>query len=86
MSSAGRDDLVAGDFEVEQHHLLLAQRADPEHGLCHLVVSAPSEYLHRGRRLIRRNLGAGLVIVEWLAPSTLQGPTRTQHLDAEEPE
>ena len=26
------------------------------------------------------------VIVECLAPSPLQGPTRTQHLDAEEPE
>src|SRR3954466_8410952 len=32
ISSAGLDDLVAGDFEVEQHHLLLAQRADLEHG------------------------------------------------------
>ena len=44
----GGDDLVIGVFEVKQEHLLLSQGADPEHGLCHLVVGAPSEYLHRG--------------------------------------
>jgi hypothetical protein len=33
---------------------------------------APSEYLHRGRRLVGRNLGAILVIVECLALSALQ--------------
>ena len=44
----GGDVLVVDIFEVEQEHLLLSQRADPEHGFCHLVVGAPRECLHRG--------------------------------------
>jgi hypothetical protein len=82
----GGYDLVVDVFEVEQEHLLFSQRADPEHGRGYFLVGAPSEYLHGGRRLVRRKLGAGSVIVERLALAALQRPTRAQNLDAEEPE
>src|SRR3954463_16529644 len=59
--------LSRATLEVEQHHLLLAQRADPEHGTRQLVVGACRKHLHRGRRPAGQNLGGGLGLIKRLA-------------------
>ena len=56
MSSAGRDDLVAGDFEVEQHT-----------SCSRSVQTRSMEHLHRGRSPPGQNLGGGLGLIKRLA-------------------